>query len=92
MHPTLELQLGDLMMIEPPRTRWDNRRGRLHELSKELARRSHGFVVLDCTVIRLPLERLHWSPSEGLPPAQKCRSQQQWALSTKPGQPCYQCS
>ena len=54
----LELQVGDLVLIDWPRTRWDHRRGRLDELREEPGRRSYGFVLLDGITVRYPFARL----------------------------------
>lgn len=41
------LEVGDLVLINWPRTRWDHRRGRLLELRHEPGQGSYGFVLLD---------------------------------------------
>jgi hypothetical protein len=53
-----QLEVGDLVRIECPRTRWDNRQGRLHELREESGQRSCGFVLLDGIAVRFPLMSL----------------------------------
>jgi hypothetical protein len=54
-----QLEVGDRLRIDWPRTRWDNRRGRLHELREEPGQLSHGFVLLDGVAVLLPIERVH---------------------------------
>jgi hypothetical protein len=51
-------EVGDLVRIDWPRTRWDNRQGRLHELREEPGQRSCGFVLLDGIAVRFALDRL----------------------------------
>ena len=51
-------EVGDLVRIDWPRTRWDNRLGRLHELREEPGQRSCGFVLLDGIAVRFALDRL----------------------------------
>ncbi len=53
-----QLEVGDLVLIDWPRTRWDHRRGRLHELRQEPSHEGYGFVLLDCIAVRFSLERL----------------------------------
>jgi|688.fasta_scaffold339685_2 hypothetical protein len=54
----LELRVGDLVLIDWPRTHWDQRRGRLHELRLELGQRGYGFVLLDGIAVRFQFSRL----------------------------------
>ena len=51
-----ELQIGDVVLVEAPRTRWDNRHGILHRI--ERGQRSFGWVILDGTATRFPLGHL----------------------------------
>ena len=53
-----QLEVGNLVRIDWPRTRWDNRQGRLHELREEPGQRSCGFVLLDGIAVRFALDRL----------------------------------
>jgi hypothetical protein len=53
-----QLEVGDLVRIDWPRTRWDNRQGRLNELREEPGQLSQGFVLLDGIALRFPLDRL----------------------------------
>jgi hypothetical protein len=53
-----ELEVGDRVRIDWPRTRWDNRQGPLHELRTEPGQLSHGFVLLDGIAVRFPVDRL----------------------------------
>jgi hypothetical protein len=51
-------EVGDLVRIDWPCTRWDNRHGRLHELRHEPGQLSQGFVLLDGIAVRIPVENL----------------------------------
>ena len=51
-----ELQIGDVVLVDAPRTRWDNRHGTLHRI--ENGQRSFGWVILDGTATRFPLGQL----------------------------------
>ena len=53
-----ELQIGEMVEIDWPRTRWDRRRGRLHELRQETGERQFGYVLLDGVGMRVSLERI----------------------------------
>jgi hypothetical protein len=55
-------KVGDMVLIVWPRTRWDHRQGRLHELRHEQGQQSFGMVILDGIAVRFPLVRL--SPLE----------------------------
>ena len=50
-----ELQIGEEVLVDAPRTRWDSRHGTLHRIERE--QRSFGWVILDGTATRFPLER-----------------------------------
>ena len=51
-----ELQIGEEVLVDAPRTRWDNRHGTLHRI--ESGQRSFGWVILDGTATRFPLGHL----------------------------------
>ena len=51
-----ELQIGEKVLVDAPRTRWDNRHGTLHRI--ESGQRSFGWVILDGTATRFPLGQL----------------------------------
>ena len=53
-----ELQIGEMVEIDWPRTRWDRRRGLLHELRQEPGERQFGYVLLDGVAMRVSLERI----------------------------------
>jgi len=53
-----DFQVGDYVVIDWPRTRWDHRRGRVQELRQERERRPHAFVLLDAMAVLLPIDRL----------------------------------
>ena len=52
-----ELQIGDVVRVDAPRTRWDHRSGILHRI--ENGQRSFGWVILDGTATRFPLGHLN---------------------------------
>jgi hypothetical protein len=52
------LVVGERVLVDLPRTRWDHRKGSLHEIRHEAGQPSQGFVYLDCMVVRFPLARL----------------------------------
>ena len=51
-----ELQIGDQVLVDATRTRWDNRHGTLHRI--EYGQRSFGWVILDGTATRFLLGQL----------------------------------
>ena len=51
-----ELQIGEEVLVDAPRTRWDNRHGTLHRI--ENGQRSFGWVILDGTATRFHLRQL----------------------------------
>ena len=51
-----ELQIGEEVLVDAPRTRWDHRNGTLHRI--EYGQRSFGWVILDGTATRFPLVQL----------------------------------
>ena len=53
-----ELVVGEVVLIDWPRTRWDHRSGRLHALRHEPGERLFGYVLLDGIAMRIPLERI----------------------------------
>ena len=69
-----ELQIGDQVLVDAPRTRWDHRHGTLHRI--ERGQRSYAWVILDCTATRFPVgqvsrssgtARLIWPGSRPFP-------------------------
>jgi hypothetical protein len=59
-----QLEVGVLVRIDWPRTRWDNRQGPLHELRNEPGQLSHGFVLLDGIAVQIPVKNLKTSSTE----------------------------
>jgi hypothetical protein len=59
-----QLEVGDKVRIDWPRTRWDNRQGRLHELRNEPGQLSQGLVLLDGIAVRIPVKNLKTSSTE----------------------------
>jgi hypothetical protein len=58
-HPSREVpQVGDRVLVDLPKTRWDHRQGVLREIRHEAGQSSQGFVYLDCMLVRFPLARL----------------------------------
>ena len=53
-----DLRVGDLVVIDWPRTRWDHRRGRLQEVRLEQGQPPHAFVQLDAMAVLFPMDRL----------------------------------
>jgi len=53
-----DLQVGDLVLIDWPRTRWDHRRGILREIRHEPSEPSQGLVYLSWMLVRFPLQYL----------------------------------
>lgn len=51
-----ELRIGEEVLVDAPRTRWDNRHGTLHRI--EMGQRSYAWVILDGTATRFPLDRI----------------------------------
>ena len=51
-------QVGDHVVIDWPRTRWDHRRGRVQELRLERGQRPNAFVHLDAMAVLFPIDRL----------------------------------
>jgi hypothetical protein len=56
--------VGDMALIDWPRTRWDNRQGRLYELRNEPGQLTQGFVLLDGIAVRIPVKNLKTSSTE----------------------------
>jgi hypothetical protein len=54
-----EPRVGDQVLVDLPRTRWDHRRGTLWEIRDEAGQPSQGFVYLDCMLVRFPMTTLH---------------------------------
>jgi hypothetical protein len=55
---TPRAKVGDMVLIDWPRSRWDGRVGLLHELRQETGDRHYGYVILDCIAMRIPMERI----------------------------------
>ncbi len=51
-------QVGDRVLVDLPRTRWDHRQGVLREIRHEAGQPSQGFVYLDCMLVRFQLKQL----------------------------------
>ena len=51
-----ELRIGEEVLVDAPRTRWDHRHGTLHRI--ERGQRIFGWVILDGTATRFPLGQL----------------------------------
>jgi hypothetical protein len=51
-------RVGDRVLVDLPRTRWDHREGVLREIRNEAGQSSQGFVYLDCMLVRFPLTQL----------------------------------
>jgi hypothetical protein len=54
-----QLEVGDIVVIDWPRTSWDHRRGRLHELRHETGEKGIGLVLLDGIAVGFPMESLY---------------------------------
>ena len=48
-----ELRIGNVVLVDAPRTRWDQRHGTLHRI--EMGERSFAWVILDGTATRFPV-------------------------------------
>jgi hypothetical protein len=53
-----KLEVGDIVVIDWPRSRWDHRCGRLLELRDENGQQSYSFVLLDGMAVCFRLERV----------------------------------
>jgi len=53
-----EPQVGDWVLVELPRSRWDHRQGILREIRQEPGEPSQGFVYLSCMLVRFPMSNL----------------------------------
>ena len=51
-------EIGDTVLIDWPRTRWDGRQGRIHALHQDNALEGYGLVLLEGIAVPFPLERL----------------------------------
>ena len=51
-----ELLIGEVVLVDAPRTRWDHRHGTLHRI--ERGQRTFAWVVLDGIAIRFPMEQV----------------------------------
>jgi len=54
----VEPQVGDRVLVDLPRTRWEHRKGILREIRSEPGQPSQGFVYLDCMLVRFPMKNL----------------------------------
>jgi len=52
------IQVGDLVLIDWPRTRWDHRRGQVQEMRLEPGHTPQAFVQLDGMAVLFPMEHL----------------------------------
>jgi len=50
--------VGDLVLVDFPRSRWDHRQGILREIRQEPGEPSQGFVYLSCMLVRFPMSTL----------------------------------
>jgi len=57
-HSREELHVGDLVLVDFPRSRWDHRQGILREIRQEPGEPSQGFVYLSCMLVRFPMSTL----------------------------------
>ena len=55
---TQELKVGDLVLIDLPRTQWDHREGKLFEIRQDPCYIPRGHVILDGIARAFPLTRL----------------------------------
>ena len=55
---SVEPQIGDLVLVDLPRTRWDHRQGILKQIRREQGQPSQGFVYLDCMLVHCPMSAL----------------------------------
>jgi len=53
-----DFQVGELVRIEWPRTRWDRRVGKLVEVRREPGAKEYGFVLIDGIAVLLAAERM----------------------------------
>jgi hypothetical protein len=51
-----ELQIGEEVLVDAPRTRWDHRHGTLHRV--ERGQRNYAWVILDGTATRFPVDQV----------------------------------
>jgi hypothetical protein len=51
-----ELQIGDVVLVDAPHTRWDNRHGSLHRI--ESGQRSFVWVIIDGIATRFLLDQV----------------------------------
>ncbi len=57
-HSSEELQVGDLVLVDRPRSRWDHRQGILREIRQEPGEPRQGFVYLSWMLVRFPMSIL----------------------------------
>jgi len=53
-----DLQVGDLVLIDWPRTRWDHRRGQVQKIRLEPGHTPRAFVQLDGMAVLFPMQHL----------------------------------
>lgn len=51
-------QVGDWVLVDLPRSRWDHRKGILREIRKETGHPDQGFVYLNWMLVRFPMNTL----------------------------------
>jgi hypothetical protein len=56
-----EPQIGDRVLVDLPRTRWDHRQGILREIRREPGQASQGYVYLSWMLVRFPMSALRRS-------------------------------
>ena len=66
-------QVGDRVLVDLPRTRWDHRQGLLHEIRQEAGQPSQGFVYLDCMLVRFPMGTLRRASNSFVAPEEDRR-------------------
>jgi len=54
----LQLEVGDTVRIDWPRTRWDGRKGILVEIPEVIEGHANAVVLLDGYTVRVALEKL----------------------------------
>jgi hypothetical protein len=62
---SVEPRIGERVLVDLPRTRWDHRQGILREIRTEPGQPSQGFVYLSWMLVRFPMKCLvKCEPSE----------------------------
>ncbi len=54
----VEPQIGDWVLVDLPRSRWDHRQGILREIRQEPGYPDQGFVYLSWMLVRFPMSTL----------------------------------